>query len=1401
MVSSFYLMFERFSEWFLTEDSIFEKIDIAKRKTSTSLCTGDRSVFQRIEWIHDYYRVRLLSWLWMLPKSKRRPISHNTTHNITAEVYDVDQIDSVDGEKFEGESETDNHHEQEKSQSPRIAPTRYSQVGKLPPFQIPRGRTRDRTPEMTTPSQEELYRIFKTVVDEAVGGLKNELKNELNEMRRHMSRIEDKLERHLSQASPSHGQPSTSDARGEGSPRGNLVSGSESEDDRPSSSPAASSQNSHHPNEVEENSQNIPDFEATITTDLSEQPQEVQQAPISPAHVITESVPAQIVTEISSNVLVMVEEDWMDEFYSRSMPVVDTQEEDDPVLELYGERQSDFETSSEEETETLRPEGGSVAMEGDDFLDDIPDIVKTPRLSRSFIPTDTIIHSEWDKIVQEEIELMKEQWNLNEYPKVNLYRTWQIYRDQESMLYRRLSDLNARIEELKQTFYKKVRDAFELRRSCQSYMEVTVYEMCSVGLQLHLCQNPPPPPSEERSKTKRKSVDNAKNVDSEEDDLDDFIDDSELVASQHEVVEDSREDSREKSKKRKTDDSAEPEESNSVPTSDVTEECVAMETVDTPATTSIPPSIEAPSSTAPDAPSERPTSPKKGPTAPSGRPTAPSDITLFHGNRADLDRGKTREDAIPVASSDEEGAEEGSHPPGIDAPVAVAPSQRKERSTAPPKVRVREELEVPSGAAAPSEGSSEEDEALLDVPREEVAPSQALMEVEDAPLVPRETHGSSITAAGYSTENPRTETSSDSDGDFNPDSTETPNPDPIAVDPFEYSSVPVVDRPNKEKKGRKNIAEIFSDSDLRSDTQAARERIGRIQFRTPTPNSDVPPAHGRRLVNVDRSPTEAPVYLPQRVTTPATLTQHLAIIKIWQVVLVENSGFLLSLHMGLGKTMVAVTFTHLFLRNIVRYPHKRSPTGKCVFIVVPSSLQRNWMNEFEKWLGDEKPNIWTMKHIKKDSGIINKWREIGGVILFSHGYNKSTLPEEHIATIQEISDLVIVDEGHHIKDPNAVMVRSLNKIKTKRRIVMTGCPFQNHLTEYWCMINFIAPHYLGSIIEYRNQFVNPIENGCYEDSTEEDIQLRDERMNILQKLLEPITFRKSGEELKRTLPSHTDYAVYLNITEPQRRMYEEIFPKDIDGDVHQGSFIELCHASMRTLGHPEINRRHQEQPSADVRKEDGVKILVLLDIIRECEKKGDRVIVFMSSLSGLAFISSILHQEKIRFVHCKLGTTVDIAVQKFQEDTSKTVLLMMMKSGNVGHNIVGANHVVLFDLDWNPSNIDEAVGRIYRMGQIKETFVYRLIVAGTYDSILYKRSLQKQVVGGLLVDSRNRRSKTMKRELKMFEYRENEKKEESDIRGSILAGIRARHESWFHHVRLHEEASAAMQSKIIDCDE
>lgn len=120
---------------------------------------------------------------------------------------------------------------------------------------------------------------------------------------------------------------------------------------------------------------------------------------------------------------------------------------------------------------------------------------------------------------------------------------------------------------------------------------------------------------------------------------------------------------------------------------------------------------------------------------------------------------------------------------------------------------------------------------------------------------------------------------------------------------------------------------------------------------------------------------------------------------------------------------------------------------------------------------------------------------------------------------------------------------ALKQVKTKRRIVLTGYPLQNNLLEYWCMVDFVRPSYLGTKTEFLNMFERPIQNGQCIDSTPQDCKLMRYRAHVLHSLLKGFVQRRSHGVLQKCLPDKTEFVLLVRLTPFQRKLYTVFMDK------------------------------------------------------------------------------------------------------------------------------------------------------------------------------------------------------------------------------------------------------------------
>ncbi|XP_078122976.1 transcriptional regulator ATRX-like [Sander vitreus] len=372
-------------------------------------------------------------------------------------------------------------------------------------------------------------------------------------------------------------------------------------------------------------------------------------------------------------------------------------------------------------------------------------------------------------------------------------------------------------------------------------------------------------------------------------------------------------------------------------------------------------------------------------------------------------------------------------------------------------------------------------------------------------------------------------------------------------------------------KGRKKIRDIIEDENLRAETQEAlreeEERRQRLAERKQQMEDRRETIDGKDELSQVACPITTKLILDQDEETKNPLVQvHRNLVTrlkphqvdgvqfIWdsccESVKKANSspgtGCILAHCMGLGKTLQVVTFLHTVLLS-------ENLKFRRALVVCPLNTILNWVSEFKKWqnnMGQDKVTVTelaTKKHPAERLRALQRWQSDGGVMIMGYEMYRilsqaQKMNEECKKELQSIlvdpgPDFVVCDEGHILRNEVTKISKSLNAIKTQRRVVLTGTPLQNNLNEYHCMVNFIKKNLLGSLNEFRNRFINPIQNGQCADSTSRDVRIMKKRAHVLHAMLVGCVQRRDYSELTQFLPPKYEYVLAVRVSPLQYTLY------------------------------------------------------------------------------------------------------------------------------------------------------------------------------------------------------------------------------------------------------------------------
>lgn len=172
---------------------------------------------------------------------------------------------------------------------------------------------------------------------------------------------------------------------------------------------------------------------------------------------------------------------------------------------------------------------------------------------------------------------------------------------------------------------------------------------------------------------------------------------------------------------------------------------------------------------------------------------------------------------------------------------------------------------------------------------------------------------------------------------------------------------------------------------------------------------------------------------------------------------------------------------------------------------------------------------------------IRRWAKQGGVLLTSDALFRNIVKkmEFEVYLRSPGPDVIVLDEAHAmLKNKKNAVFKALNGVKTRRRICLTGSPFQNNLFEFFRMASYVRPGVLGnSEANFEREYVNPIVSGISTDATSEAKRLADEKLNEIQELLQQYVQRKDASILLQDLPPMQQVVLHIRQTKVQRSLY------------------------------------------------------------------------------------------------------------------------------------------------------------------------------------------------------------------------------------------------------------------------
>lgn len=415
-----------------------------------------------------------------------------------------------------------------------------------------------------------------------------------------------------------------------------------------------------------------------------------------------------------------------------------------------------------------------------------------------------------------------------------------------------------------------------------------------------------------------------------------------------------------------------------------------------------------------------------------------------------------------------------------------------------------------------------------------------------------------------------------------------------------------------------------------------------------------------------------------------------------------GAGALLADDMGLGKTVQTIT---MLLSRASMGPQ---------LVVVPTSLVLNWRDEMARFAPSL--SVLVLNRAGEDREAMVKNAKAYDIVVTTYGL---LITEEETLTSRSWTTIVL-DEAHTIKNKETKMSKAAMELKSDFRVLLTGTPLQNHVSEMWNLMQFANPGLLGTFQQFNDRFLVPIER-----DHDKDVQ------RVLRRIISPFILRRTKTDVLSELPEKTEITVKVDLSEEEMAFYEHIREEALANLADSSSTAMQALAEITRLRQAACNTRLVND-KVDVPSSKLESFMALMDNLHA---NHHRALVFSQFTSHLALVRERLDKEGVEYLYLDGSTSAKERIRLVEEfqHGDMPLFLISLKAGGLGLNLTAADYVIHLDPWWNPAIEEQASDRAYRIGQKKPVTVYRLIASGTIEEkILNLHATKKNMADALL---------------------------------------------------------------------
>ena len=387
-------------------------------------------------------------------------------------------------------------------------------------------------------------------------------------------------------------------------------------------------------------------------------------------------------------------------------------------------------------------------------------------------------------------------------------------------------------------------------------------------------------------------------------------------------------------------------------------------------------------------------------------------------------------------------------------------------------------------------------------------------------------------------------------------------------------------------------------------------------------------------------------------------------------------------------------------------------------VVMPLSLIHNWENEVKKFA----PQLKILKHTGPKRQLNNTHFGKYDLILTSYG----TLRSDISIFNNYPFFYLILDESQYVKNPGGLTYQAITELNAQHRLVITGTPIENSLTDLWAQFNLINPGLLGNFRFFQKEFLIPISE--HKNHT---------RLAQLRSTTQAFILRRTKKEVEPDLPELTEQTILCSMDEEQSIIYEAEKSKARNAIWESVEEQGLGKSAMVVLQALMRMRQAANHPALipGIESESSGKMEQIQQTICELISEGHKMLVFSSFTKHLEMVQKFAQDKNFAY-SLLTGKTADreSQVENFQNNPEIKMFLISLKAGGVGLNLTAADYVLILDPWWNPAAENQAISRAHRIGQNKKVMVYRFITENSIEEKIHIIKKEKKEISDAIME-------------------------------------------------------------------